>query len=92
MFSSHGQSNLAIIKAVRKVKDTVIFMDEPDMALSLRSIVQLIKIFEDAVDRGCQIIAAVHHPFVIWAFPEVYDIAARAWVSSREFVDARVKE
>jgi predicted ATPase len=92
MYSSHGQSNLAVIRAVGKAKDTVVFMDEPDMALSLRSITELIKIFKGAADRGCQIIAAVHHPFVIWAFPEVYDIVKRAWVASREFVDSQVQD
>lgn len=39
-----------------------------------------------AASNGCQIIAAVHNPWVIEAFPNVYDVGARKPVTSADYL------
>ena len=51
---------------------------------------ELAATFKRAAAKGCQILAAVHHPFLIWAFPEVYSVEHRKWLTSREFVDSQL--
>lgn len=91
MFSSHGQTNFAILKNLEQAKDSVLFFDEPDMALSIRSVMQTIKWFKDAVTNGCQIVASVHHPFLIEAFPEVFSMELRKWVNSKQFIKSQLE-
>lgn len=86
MWSSHGQSNLAILRGMAKMQGTLIFLDEPDMALSIRSIYKLIDLLNAAAIRKCQIVAAVHNPILIQAYPEVYSLEKRKWVYSDEFI------
>jgi predicted ATPase len=90
MFSSHGQGNLAILQTMTNFSDTLLFLDEPDMALSIRSVSKLSKLFQEAATRGCQIVAAVHNPILIQAFTEVYSLERRAWVWSKEFVNSQL--
>lgn len=84
--SSHGETNKTILLAIMKQHDSVIFLDEPDMALSIRSITKLVTIFKAAIENGCQIIAAIHHPFLIQAFPDVYSCEHRKWMNSDKFI------
>ncbi len=91
MFHSHGQSNMAMLENLGTAKGAMLFLDEPDMALSIRSVKRLADIFLALAANGCQVIAAVHHPFLIWAFPEVYSLDTRQWVGSREFVNSQLK-
>ncbi len=91
MFSSHGQMNLAIVRGLEKAENHLVMFDEPDNALSIRSITHLAALLKGAAARGCQIVAAVHHPFLIWAFPEVYSLEHRKWMTSREFVNTQTE-
>lgn len=86
MFSSHGQTNLAIVRGLERADKSLVMFDEPDTALSIRSITELASLFKKAAEKGCQIVASVHHPFLIWAFPEVYSLEHRKWMTSKDFV------
>jgi len=90
MWASHGQSNNSILRGLAEFSNMVIFMDEPDMALSIRSIVKLAELFRGAATRGCQIIAAVHNPLLIQAFEQVYSLEKREWVGGKEFVASQL--
>lgn len=89
MFASHGQANFAMLSALSGFKNLVSLLDEPDMALSIRSISKLINRMKEAVNNGCQVIAAVHNPFLIWSFSEVFSLESRCWVSSKEFIKSQ---
>ncbi len=91
MWSSHGQANNAILRGMTKFSDMLIFLDEPDMALSIRSIRKLVDLFKDAVKRDCQIVAAVHNPLLIQSFPEVYSLEHRDWIRSGEFIASQLR-
>jgi predicted ATPase len=92
MFRSHGQTNLDMLKAMSEGENTLFFLDEPDMALSIRSITLAVELFRKAVDKGCQIIAAVHNPFMIWSFPVVFSCEKKMWISSREYVNSQYED
>lgn len=62
-------------------------MDEPDMALSIRSIAKLVGKLRQAVQNNCQVIAAVHNPLLINSFDEVFSVEHRRWMKSSQFVE-----
>jgi len=92
MFKSHGEQNRAVLDNMASAKDSVIFMDEPDMALSIRSIHHLITMLDKLADAGNQIIAAVHNSMVIEHFPLVLSLEHRMWMPSDEFIESQAKE
>jgi len=84
-FESHGNSILAILGLLedRSKEQMTFILDEPDMALSIRSINKLVRILQDTHH---QVIAAVHNPRLISAFPRVLSVEHRCWMSSDEFI------
>lgn len=92
MWKSHGEQNRAVLDNMADAKDSVIIMDEPDMALSLRSIYRLIKMLDKMADAGNQIIMAVHNPLLIEHFPIVLSLEHRAWIPSDVFIESQTKE
>jgi ABC-type uncharacterized transport system ATPase subunit len=89
-FVSHGQTNLKIIKCLQELYDKkephVLLMDEPDMALSIRSINLLVSIFRELASKGHQIIATAHNQVLIEAFDNVLSLEHGEWMSSADFV------
>lgn len=92
MWKSHGEQNVAVLDNMAKSQNSVIIMDEPDMALSLRSIYRLMKMLDTLADNGNQIIAAVHNPLLIEHFPLVLSLEHRAWIPSDMFIESQTKE
>lgn len=90
-FKSHGESILPILGHIAKEKERhIFFIDEPDMAMSVRSIEKIKKVFAKAVKSGHQIIASAHNPFMILGFKEVYSLEHRKVMSSVEFVESHL--
>ena len=87
-FMSHGESNNLLLGEIKKAKNIMILLDEPDSNLSIRSCHKLIKLFNDTVKRKCQIIAAVHNPIIINAYPEVLSLEHNKWMSSKNFINS----
>ena len=86
ILSSHGQMVKRLVEEMTKWKDVAIVMDEPDMALSIRSCHFLIESMKHAEKNGCQIIAAVHNPVVIQGFKNVLSMEHRRWMTSESFI------
>jgi predicted ATPase len=89
MWSSHGESTRVLLRALDTAASCLCLMDEPDMALSIRSCNMLVKTFKDLVDRSSQVIAAVHNKTVIEQFEEVYSLEHRKWMTSAEFIETQ---
>lgn len=86
-FMSHGQMvNRLLDKLDTETSPATFLMDEPDMALSIRSVKNLADLIESAVARGHQIVASAHNPLLIGAFEEVLSLEHRCWMSSKEFI------
>jgi predicted ATPase len=86
MFASHGEVNRVIHQSMGKAENTIIFLDEPDMALSIRSCYELARTMQDCARQGCQIIAAVHSYVVIEMFEFVLSLEHREWMESGDFI------
>lgn len=93
LFSSHGEVVRSIInmlnkldKEIQKDEHVLILMDEPDMALSIRSCHNLVQVMQSIAIKGHQIIASVHNPTVISQFDEVLSLEHRRWMRSKDFI------
>ncbi len=66
MHSSHGEMVLAMSKTLEEIdKPMFVLVDEPDMALSIRSCCRLVRIFKHVVELGGQVVATAHNPILI---------------------------
>lgn len=86
MRMSHGQASNTLTSLIAKMKDTYIILDEPDSGMSCCSALALAKAFKNAVANGCQVIASVHHPWLIEAFDRVYSVEHKDFMKSAEFL------
>jgi predicted ATPase len=82
---SHGQSISSIVKALPVKNGDIALMDEPDMALSVRSCVEISKYLNE-VGKKNQIIASCHNPAMILSQNEVLSLEHRKWMPSKEFL------
>ena len=91
MSVSHGQTMLAMLNGLARILDeapgrTLLLLDEPDMALSIRSVHHLATLLKHAATDGHQVIAAVHNPIVIASQPNVLSLEEGEWMSSERFI------
>lgn len=91
-WSSHGEANMVMLQALESgEKGHIVLLDEPDSALSLRNIAKLIAIFRAAENKGVQLITAVHHPWIIEAFPSVLSLEHQKWMTSETYLSLQRK-
>jgi len=93
MFASHGETTNAMLGYFRKEfsgerEQSLILLDEPDMALSPRSAHLLANIFEEIGAAGHQVIASVHNPIVIASQRDVLSLEHDKWMTSEAFLNA----
>jgi predicted ATPase len=93
-FQSHGQVVQAIqgnVAGLSKKKGPFCFiMDEPDTGLSPRSAYNLVKQLNQLA-KYHQILAAVHNPILIEAWPEVLSLEHRKWMLSSVFMETMLR-
>lgn len=89
MFSSHGETVKPLLFGLTEtMKDAVAVLDEPDMALSPRSIYRLIKDLKRIEEEGsAQVVLSAHNPLLIASFPEVCSLEHGRWMPSHEFLE-----
>lgn len=88
IFSSHGEMVLRVLQgSLEHPEGSTIIMDEPDMALSCRSAVKLVKVLNQLAEKGQQVIASVHNPIAIASFEHVLSMEHRQWMLSRDFLE-----
>jgi predicted ATPase len=90
LFTSHGECNTLLIDNLKDASNSLVMMDEPDMALSIRSCKRLVKRFRMLADNDSQILAAVHNMAVILRFDEVYSLEHHKWMKSAEFITSHL--
>lgn len=69
-FRSHGELLVPVISEIDTMENTLIMLDEPESALSLRSQYRMVQALKGALDRGCQIIMATHNIVFMEAFKD----------------------
>jgi predicted ATPase len=67
-------------------QSALLALTAPDAGLHLAEATALLRRIQAAAMRGNQVIAAVSHPWLIAAVPEVLDLSARRWVPSAEYL------
>ena len=92
MFSSHGET----VRALLYPKGTgpfILILDEPDMALSLRSIHQLVDWLKKVEKDGTgQVIMSAHNPYLISCFDNVLSLEHGKWMKSEDFLNTQIND
>ncbi len=93
MHRSHGEMVVAMFKTLEEIdKPYFVLVDEPDMALSIRSCLRLVRIFKHVAELGGQVIATAHNPILIGGFEEVYSIEHGEWMPSQKYIDTQMEK
>ncbi len=85
-FQSHGEALLPMILCIEQAKDTIIFLDEPESGLSIRSQLKVIDSIKKAIEQGSQLIISTHSLFLIDYAGEVLSLEHKKWMSSKQFI------
>lgn len=88
MRMSHGQASNLMTEIIASRKDSYLILDEPDSGMSCRSALALAEAMKKAEGNGCQVIASVHHPWLIESFPRVYSVEHKNFMKSEEFLQS----
>jgi predicted ATPase len=89
VYRSHGVSNFHTLMLLMECQNTLMLLDEPDSALSLKSIPKLVDLFRTLASRNNQVIAVVNHPNLITAFHTVLSLDHDGkQISSRDYVSS----
>lgn len=89
-FQSHGQVlKKFTIDALKKAENCILFLDEPEAALSVRNQYLLISELNNAVQRKCQVIVATHLLSLIESVPFVLSLEHQYWMKSEEFIQSQ---
>lgn len=84
LWKSHGEAVLRVIRSVPLEKPSLVLMDEPDMALSPKSIIHLQEILMKMKNTH-QIILAAHNPILIALAENVFNLEMRVWQTPGEY-------
>lgn len=85
-FKSHGECMADFtVNILKQAENCILFLDEPEAALSLKNQYRLAKEINDLPSRNVQIIAATHCLPLIESVSEVYDLEHKKWQSSEKF-------
>lgn len=92
-FQSHGESAKHLFSFVdhEDNKDTIMILDEPDMALSIRSCYDLAKRLKKYHEEGRCIIMSAHNPIIISSMENVLSVEHKKWMTSKEFIESHMK-
>lgn len=86
-FQSHGEVLREFtVNRISEAKNCVLFLDEPEAALSLKNQYRLVSKLKDCGKNNVQIILASHCLPIIKSVETVYSLEHRKWMPSRNFI------
>ena len=89
-FKSHGEVlKVYTVDCLKKAKDSVILLDEPESGLSLKNQYKLWVEIKAASERGCQVILATHSLVIIQSAEDVLSLEHGKWMKSDVFVNTQ---
>jgi len=89
-FMSHGEAILPLLKAAIEFKDLILIIDEPEAGLSLTNQVKVLKIFEEVIERNCQIVLTTHSYQIIRNVDEVFSMDIKEWIPSKQYLKSTI--
>lgn len=88
-FKSHGEVLREFtVNAIPLSKNCVLFLDEPESALSVKNQYLLSKHINEAPSRNVQLVISTHCIPIIESVPEVYSLEHKRWMYSKEFLES----
>jgi predicted ATPase len=91
-FRSHGELMIPIWQQIQNLTNSLILLDEPETALSLRNQYKLIDIFNTMLENGNQIIAATHNLLLMQSFPDnILSVEDKRYMKPENFIKAQKK-
>lgn len=87
---SHGQVIYPMLKTISEKHNGLVFLDEPETSLSIRSQRKLVDVLYQATAQGCQLFIATHSLILIESVEEVYSLEHLKWMPSKDFIDTQV--
>lgn len=89
-FNSHGEVHQKIMfSTLGDGSSTILIVDEPETALSIKNQVKLANRIEKSLANNCQIIIATHNLILMERFPEVYSMEHRQWMASSDYLETQ---
>lgn len=85
-FGSHGESLLPMVTTCNQAEEKIIFVDEPEAGLSIRSQYEILEAFQKAEKQGCQIFIATHSMILIESQLEVFSLEHNQWMDPTNFL------
>ncbi len=85
-FMSHGEAIFPMVSAIKTMKNIVIFIDEPEAAVSLKNQKSIYDSITKAVKNKCQIFVSTHSYVLIKNAKEVFDMETGKWIDSDEYL------
>jgi predicted ATPase len=86
-FKSHGETlKNYTVGAISKANDCVLFLDEPESALSLKNQFKLASEIKNGLKNNVQFIIATHCLPLIESIEEIYSLEHNKWMKSNEFI------
>ncbi len=89
---SHGQVIFPMLKAISDNNNGLIFLDEPETSLSIRSQKKLVDVLYQALSQGCQLFIATHSTIIMECVEEVYSLEHKRWMPTAEFIKTQEKD
>lgn len=88
-FHSHGQTLLPMVVACEEADQIILFIDEPEAALSIRSQHRITKAILKAASQNCQIFVATHSKILIESQENVFSLEHNQWLPNQEFLKSQ---
>jgi len=88
-WSSHGEAMLPILMSQLRSFNGIIFIDEPESGLSIRSQYKLASAIMESEKRGAQLFIATHSIVLMESVHEVYSMEHMRWMTSEEFIQTQ---
>ena len=87
-FMSHGEVlREYTVNRIKDAKDCILFLDEPESALSLKNQYKLVKEIKKCAKNNVQLIISTHCLPIIESVEDVYSLEHKKWMTSKEFIE-----
>lgn len=91
-FKSHGETLLPLLEQFIESKGGILFIDEPETAMSIASQCKLVSILHKAAEQGCQIFVSTHCRTLIESVDKVLSLEHGRWMNPKEFVEEQLNK
>lgn len=91
---SHGETLLPILNHMTKLENEVLFLDEPESGMSIKSQIKIAKLIEVAVKKNHQVFVCTHSPYIMRLHgndTNVLSLDDKKWMSAHEFIKKQEK-